>query len=53
MLARKGYPPGLAFRVIREALEREGAELDEVDADQSSTLTPRTTPARDDLEARP
>ncbi len=25
MLARKGYPPGLAFRVIREALESEGA----------------------------
>ena len=24
MLARKGYPPGLAFRVIREALEAEG-----------------------------
>ena len=26
MLARKGYPPGLAFRVIREALEAEDAE---------------------------
>ncbi len=26
MLARKGYPPGLAFRVIREALEAEGAD---------------------------
>lgn len=26
MLARKGYPAGLAFRVIREALEAEGAE---------------------------
>jgi regulatory protein len=24
-LARKGYPPGLAFRVIREAIEAEGA----------------------------
>jgi len=24
MLARKGYPPGLSFRVIREALEAEG-----------------------------
>ena len=24
MLARKGYPAGLAFRVIREALEAEG-----------------------------
>ena len=26
MLARKGYPPGLAFRVIREAMEAEGAD---------------------------
>jgi hypothetical protein len=34
MLARKGYPPGLAFRLIREAMQREGAELDEMDADQ-------------------
>jgi regulatory protein len=24
MLARKGYPPGLAFRLIREALEADG-----------------------------
>src|SRR5580692_4721803 len=34
MLARKGYPPALAFRLIREAMQQEGAELDEVDADQ-------------------
>jgi regulatory protein len=26
MLARKGYPGGLVFRLIREALEQEGAE---------------------------
>jgi regulatory protein len=26
MLARKGYPAGLAFRVIREALEAEGSD---------------------------
>jgi regulatory protein len=26
MLARKGYSPGLAFRVIREAMEAEGAD---------------------------
>src|SRR5258708_1541134 len=25
MLARKGYPPGLAFRLIREAMQQEGA----------------------------
>src|SRR6266581_3673350 len=33
MLARKGYPPGLAFRLIREAMQQEGAEMDELDAD--------------------
>ncbi len=36
MLARKGYPAGLAFRVVREALDREreeSAELGEQDAD--------------------
>ena len=37
ILARKGYPPGLAFRLIREAMQQEGAEpvieLDELDAD--------------------
>ena len=27
MLARKGYPPGLAFRVIRESLEAEGGDI--------------------------
>jgi regulatory protein len=27
VLARKGYPPGLAYRVVREALEQEGADL--------------------------
>jgi regulatory protein len=27
MLARKGYPAGLAFRVIREALEAEGDQV--------------------------
>ena len=25
LLARKGYPPGLAYRLIKETLEREGA----------------------------
>jgi len=33
MLARKGYPPGLAFRLIREVMQEEGVELDEFDAD--------------------
>jgi regulatory protein len=42
MLARKGYPPGLVFRLVREVMEQEGQgepigfELDEdqYDADQ-------------------
>jgi regulatory protein len=33
MLARKGYPPGLAFRVIREALEAEGIEAGAIEAE--------------------
>ncbi|MEV5414377.1 regulatory protein RecX [Thermopolyspora sp. NPDC052614] len=38
MLARKGYPPGLAFRVVREALEaeRESGGLDHDDPDDAS-----------------
>lgn len=28
LLARKGYPAGLAFRVVREALAQEGVEAD-------------------------
>jgi hypothetical protein len=32
MLARKGYPPGLAFRLIKEAMQQEGTSLD-LDAD--------------------
>jgi regulatory protein len=31
MLARKGYPPGLAFRVIRETLETEPLETEGLD----------------------
>jgi regulatory protein len=30
MLARKGYPVGLAFRLIREALEQEGSGLEDL-----------------------
>ncbi len=29
MLARKGYSPGLAYRVVREALEQEGVEVED------------------------
>ncbi len=37
MLARKGYPPGLVFRLIKEVLEQEGSAEPigfELDADQ-------------------
>ena len=38
MLARKGYPAGLAFRVVKEELEAEGAELPVLDTDGLSAL---------------
>jgi regulatory protein len=38
-LARKGYPPGLAFRVVREALETEGAEVEGSCFDDLDTYT--------------
>jgi len=38
MLARKGYPSGLAFRVVKEELEAEGAELPVLDTDGLSSL---------------
>ncbi len=31
MLARKGYPPGVAFRVVREELERAGHDSEDLD----------------------
>jgi regulatory protein len=31
MLARKGYPEGMALRVVRRALEAEGEETDELE----------------------
>jgi regulatory protein len=36
MLARKGYPAGLVFRVVREALEQEGIDADEAGLDESA-----------------
>lgn len=34
MLARKGYSPGLAFRVVREAMDADRARLSGLDADE-------------------
>jgi regulatory protein len=40
-LARKGYPPGLAFRLIREAVEQEGLnEHGELELDAGQYLDP-------------
>jgi regulatory protein len=38
VLARKGYAPGLAYRVVKEELEAEGAELPVLDTDGLSSL---------------
>jgi regulatory protein len=38
MLARKGYAPGLAFRIVKEELEAEGLELPALDTDGLSSL---------------
>jgi len=38
MLARKGYAPGLAFRIVKEELEAEGLELPALDTDGLSFL---------------
>jgi regulatory protein len=38
MLARKGYPAGLAFRVVKEELEAEGVEAPVLDTDGLSAL---------------
>jgi hypothetical protein len=36
MLARKGYPAGMVFRVVREALEQEGIDPAEAGLDDSA-----------------
>jgi regulatory protein len=36
MLARKGYPPGLAFRVVRDALASEGIAEDQLPPEPAS-----------------
>lgn len=38
LLARKGYPPGLAFRVVKEALAQEGDDLAAPDTDDLAWL---------------
>jgi regulatory protein len=38
MLARKGYPSGLAFRLVKEELEAEGTDVPVLDTDGLSAL---------------
>ena len=40
MLARKGYPPALAYRVVREALEQEGLDPADAGLDLSGAADP-------------
>jgi regulatory protein len=41
LLARKGYPPGLVFRLVKEAMQQEGAG-DAIDLDAEPYLDPDT-----------
>jgi regulatory protein len=49
LLARKGYPPGLTFRLIREAIQQEGP----VDVDLGLDAEPCIAPEEDTLEGIP
>ena len=40
LLARKGYPPALAYRVVREALEQEGLDPADAGLDLSGAADP-------------
>jgi regulatory protein len=40
LLARKGYPPALAYRVVREALEQEGLDPADAGLDLSDAADP-------------
>jgi regulatory protein len=52
LLARKGYPPGLAFRLIREAMQQEGPV--DLDLDAEPYLAPEDElPEDPDLSLEP
>jgi regulatory protein len=48
LLARKGYPPGLAFRLIREVMQQEGA-ADVIDLDAEPYIAPEDETPEDEL----
>jgi regulatory protein len=50
LLARKGYPPGLTFRLIREAMEAEGADdAIGLDLDTEPYVSPEDNILEDDI----
>jgi regulatory protein len=51
LLARKGYPSALAYRVVREALDQEGIDLSESGLDLDAMLDADATPEDDPLTA--
>ena len=50
LLARKGYPPGLTFRLIREAMEAEGTDdAIGLDLDTEPYVSPEDNIPEDDI----
>jgi regulatory protein len=50
LLARKGYPPGMAYRVIREALEQEGIDPAQVGLEVEGVLDADAAAGEPDLD---
>ncbi len=48
LLARKGYPPGLAFRLIREAMQQEDS-AEAIDLDDEPYIAPEDELSEDEL----
>ena len=54
LLARKGYPPGLAFRLIKETLEREGPGVTVgLDLDTEPYIDPDADDLTEDVGLKP
>jgi regulatory protein len=53
LLARKGYPAGMAYRVIREALEQEGIDPAQAGLEMEGVLDADTTAGEPDLDGEP
>jgi regulatory protein len=50
LLARKGYPPGMAYRVIREALEQEGIDPAQAGLEAEGVLDADAAAGEPDLD---